>query len=343
MIDNQEISNDADNVVKNELVIVRTFEAPRELVWKAWMEPERFMRWWGPAGFTMTVLKMDFRPGGVFHYAMRSPDGQEMWGKFVYREIAAPERIVFINSFSDQEGNLIRHPMVSTWPLQILNTLTLSEQGTKTKLTLRGGPYSATEAEWQTFNDALVGVHKGFTGTFDQLTGYLKIIMSKGEMDVSRINLIAEPRKQEITIKHSFDAPRDLVFKAFTDPNLIPQWWGPRSLVTHIDRMDVRPGGDWRFVQRDAGGNEFAFHGIYHEVTPSERLVYTFEFEGMPGHILLETVTFEEQGGKTLMTDQSVFQSVADRDGMLSSGMEQGASESMERITELLAKIALVK
>lgn len=134
-----------------------------------------------------------------------------------------------------------------------------------------------------------------------------------------------------------FDAPCELVWRVCTDPDRLPEWWGPRSLATTVDKMDVRPGGVWRFVQRDAAGNEYAFHGVYHEVTPPERLVYTFEFEGMPGHVLLETVTFEDQDGKTMLTDKSVFQTVEDRDGMLNTGMEEGAAETMDRLAELLA------
>ncbi len=153
-----------------------------------------------------------------------------------------------------------------------------------------------------------------------------------------KVNFFAEPGKPEITITCIFDAPPTRVFKAFTDPNLIPQWWGPRYLTTVVDGMDVRSGGAWRFIQHDSSGNEYAFHGVYHEVAPPKQLVYTFEFEGKPGHVLLETVTFENQDGKTKMIDKSVFQSVEDRDGMLSSGMEAGATESMERLGELLAK-----
>ncbi len=97
-----------------ELVITRVFDAPRDLIWKAWAEAERLMHWWGPKGSTIRVGTFDFRPGGVFHYCMQSPEGFETWGKFVYREIVAPERIVFINSFSDAEGNLIRAPFSPT-------------------------------------------------------------------------------------------------------------------------------------------------------------------------------------------------------------------------------------
>ncbi len=146
-----------------------------------------------------------------------------------------------------------------------------------------------------------------------------------------------EPGKQETVLTCSYAAPPELVFMALTDPALVPQWWGPRRLTTRIDKLEARPGGLWRFVQRDADGAEYAFHGVFHEVAAPGRLVYTFEFEGEPGHVLLETVTLEVQDGKTMVTDRTVFQSVEDRDGMVAVGMESGAVESMERLAELLA------
>lgn len=155
-----------------------------------------------------------------------------------------------------------------------------------------------------------------------------------------KLTLVAEPGKQELVITRVFDAPRDLVFKSMTDPSLIPQWWGPRNLTTTVDKMDVKPGGLWRFIHIDKDGNEFGFHGVYHSVLPPEQVVYTFEFEGMPGHVMLETVTFEEYEGKTKLIDHSVFQSVEARDGMLQSGMEEGAAETMDRLEELLAKVS---
>ncbi len=145
---------------------------------------------------------------------------------------------------------------------------------------------------------------------------------------------------QEIVMERVFNAPRELVFKAYTDPNLISKWWGPRRYTTTVDKLDLRVGGVWRFVQHDAGGNEFAFNGVYREIVPPERLSYTFEFEGMPGHVLVETVTFEAQGGKTRVTATGLFQSLEDHDGMLQSGMEEGANESYERLVELLASLA---
>ena len=149
---------------------------------------------------------------------------------------------------------------------------------------------------------------------------------------------IAEPGTHEIIMARVFDAPRELVFKVMTDPTLIPQWWGQRNSTTTVDEMDVRAGGRWRYVQRDQQGNEFAFHGVYHSIVVPERVIDTFEFEGMPGHVLLETMTLEAQAdGTTKVIVSSVFQSVADRDGMLNSGMQDGANESYDRLAELLA------
>jgi uncharacterized protein YndB with AHSA1/START domain len=157
--------------------------------------------------------------------------------------------------------------------------------------------------------------------------------------DKNKVTVIAEPGKQECFITREFDAPRELVFQAFTDPELVPQWWGPRRLSTLVDKMDAKAGGQWRFLNRDPQGNEYAFHGVYHEVRAPERIIDTFEFEGLPeaGHVCLETLTLEAlPGGRTRLTTQSVFQSVADRDGMLQSGMEEGLNDSYERLAELL-------
>ena len=156
-----------------EFDITRVFNAPRTLVWKAWTERERLMRWFGPKGFAMRAATLDFRPGGVFHYCLRSPDGKDIWGKFVYREIVAPERIVLVNSFSDAQGGMTRHPMSPTWPLEMLSTTTLTEQHGQTTVTVRWAPLNATEVERKTFDTNHEGMTQGWTGTFDQLDEYL--------------------------------------------------------------------------------------------------------------------------------------------------------------------------
>jgi uncharacterized protein YndB with AHSA1/START domain len=147
---------------------------------------------------------------------------------------------------------------------------------------------------------------------------------------------VTTPSDREIVMTRVFDAPRELVFKAYTDSTLIPQWWGPRGFTTTVDQMDVRPGGVWRFVQRGPDGSEYAFNGVYREIAPPQRIVSTFEFEGMPGHVSVETLTLEEHTGKTKVTSTSLFQTVEDRDGMLQSGMEAGAAETYDRFAELL-------
>ncbi len=145
---------------------------------------------------------------------------------------------------------------------------------------------------------------------------------------------------REIVMERVFDASRELVFEAHTDPKHIPHWWGPRGMTTTVDTMDVRPGGSWRFVHRDQDGNEYGFYGEYREVLVPARLVSTFEFEGMPGHVLVDTATFEEVDGKTRLTVTSLFESGEDLDGMIESGMESGAIESWDRLAELLATLS---
>jgi len=157
----------------SEFVITRVFDAPRELVWKAFTEPERMQRWWGPKGFTVIAANMDLRPGGIYHYGMRAPDGSTMWGKFVYREIVRPERIVLVNSFSDEAGNITRHPLSPTWPLQMLSTFLFTEQGGRTRLTIQWSPLDADETERATFANAHQNMQQGWNGTLDQLTAYL--------------------------------------------------------------------------------------------------------------------------------------------------------------------------
>jgi uncharacterized protein YndB with AHSA1/START domain len=159
--------------VCREFIIDRTFNAPRDLVWKALTEPDRMKEWFSPKGFTARVAKHDFRPGGIYHYCLTSADGHEMWGKVAYREIDAPTRLVYINSFSDAQGNNTRHPMSANWPLELLTTFILAEADGKTTLTITWLPHHATEQEIQAFDHAREGMKQGWTGTLDNLTDYL--------------------------------------------------------------------------------------------------------------------------------------------------------------------------
>lgn len=166
-------NNDSTPTLDQAFAITRVFDAPRDLVWKALTEPERLKHWWGAKGFTTTTVEVDLRPDGAFFYGMRTPDGHEMWGKWVYREIVPPERMVTIVCFTDEKGNTVRHPFEPRWPLEVLGTLTLSEHDGKTTVTVRTVPHNATEEERKVFFDARNGMEEGFTGTFDQLAEYL--------------------------------------------------------------------------------------------------------------------------------------------------------------------------
>lgn len=154
-------------------VITRTLHAPRDLVWKAWTEPERLAKWWGPEGCAIQVHKLDLRPGGIFHYTMSFPDGGDMWCRFAFREIVAPERIVWVNSFSDPDGGITRPPFDDNWPLEILNEVTLSEENDKTLLTLRATPINATDEEVSTFDIHRTSLNQGYSGTWNRLEEYL--------------------------------------------------------------------------------------------------------------------------------------------------------------------------
>ena len=144
---------------------------------------------------------------------------------------------------------------------------------------------------------------------------------------------------QELVITRTFDAPRELVFKALIDPELVPKWWGQRNSTTIVEALDARPGGKWRFVQQAPDGAEYGFHGEFREVVPPERVTWTFEYEGMPGHVVVETMSLTESGGKTTITTNSVFDTTEERDGMIQSGMERGVVDGYEKLDQLLAGI----
>lgn len=294
-----------------ELLITRIFEAPRELVFRAFSEAERLVQWWGPKGFEMGVSWLDFRPGGVFHYSMKAPNGMEMWGKFVYREIVPPEKIVFVNSFSDATGGLTRHFAWPEWPLEILNTLTFEEHQGKTTLTLRGGPINAPENEMQFFLEAKKGVNMGFNATFDQLETYLEA-------------------QYEIVVSREIAAPRERVFQAFLDPANIDQWWGPTGFRNETHSMEPKVGGVWRYTMHGPEGTIYPNQITYLEITPPERLVYDHgDFERVR---FRSTLTFEDTEGKTRVTLRLRFPTPEERDAQLEFGAYEGGNQTLARL-----------
>lgn len=156
-------------------------------------------------------------------------------------------------------------------------------------------------------------------------------------MNQNNRTVVTLPSDREILITRVFNAPRELVFRAHTDPALIPLWWGPRSTTTIVDKMDVRPGGEYRFIHRSSDGTEIVFRGEFREVVPPERVVQTSEMEGTPGSVL-DTLTLEEHDGKTTLTVLELCPTKEVRDAIIASGMEEGLAESYDRLSELLAQ-----
>jgi len=160
----------------------RVFDAPRALVWQAFTEPERLALWWGPQGFQMLHSTVDLRPGGLFHYGMRAPDGSVMWGRFQYREIRAPELLSYILSFSDEKGGVARHPGHQAWPLEMLSTIHFIDEGPRTRLEMSAEPFNASASECAVFEENFESMNQGFSGTWAQLDAYLQLLADRGEL-----------------------------------------------------------------------------------------------------------------------------------------------------------------
>jgi len=158
---------------------------------------------------------------------------------------------------------------------------------------------------------------------------------------MTELHVTAEPDIPQVLTSRTFDAPRDLVFRAFTDPDLLVQWLGPRKYTMTIERYDLRDGGTYRYVHSDDAGNAFGFHGVFHGDPSPDGMVQTFEFEGAPGNVSMDTLTLEEHDGKTTVRTNSVFQSVQARDAMVQSGMAEGMNDGYDRLDDLLAKLAV--
>jgi uncharacterized protein YndB with AHSA1/START domain len=156
-------------------MISRVFDAPRDRVWQAWTEPERLKEWFAPAGMTSTYSKLDLRPGGLYHYRLRTPDGKDIWGRWVIREVVKPKKLVFVVSFSDEKGGISRHPMSPDWPREMHSTVELADEGPKkTRVTITWLPLDPDAAERKAFDDGRGSLKQGWGGTLDHLTDYLK-------------------------------------------------------------------------------------------------------------------------------------------------------------------------
>ncbi|HEX4000473.1 MAG TPA: SRPBCC domain-containing protein [Pirellulales bacterium] len=309
-----------------EIVAVRIFNAPRELVFQLWTDPVHLGKWYGPNGFTITMQVMDVRPGGEWQFIMHGPDGTDYPNKNIYREVVRPERIVYSH--------------VS--PPHFQTTVTFEPHGPdgqETKLTMRMVFESAEEL------DRTIKTYNAVEG-LEQTLGRL------GEQVASIAG--SDPLDRDFVVTRTFDAPRQSVFKAWTDPRQMAEWWGPNGFTNPICELDARPGGAWRIVMRGPDGSQHPAKGVYVEVVEPERLVMTINHselsdewhdmvnpsrpkgQGNPGLEGLATVTFAEAAGKTTLTVRIRFESAAVRDALLKIGMNIGWSQSLDRLAAVL-------
>jgi len=312
----------------NDFVISRVFDAPRELVFKAWTDPKQMAQWWGPKPFTNPVCEMDVRPGGAYRIVMRSPDGTDYPLTGVFRQIVAPRQIVMTMDCSEHPAAW--HDMVNphrassdTNPAgELLTTVTFEEQNGKTKLTVR------TQFATAAIGDAMkkMGMNEGWSLSLDRLD---ELLTTGNTTD------------REIVISRIFDAPCELVWKAMTDPNHVIHWWGPRGFTTTIEQMDVRPGGVWKHVMHGPDGTDYPNHSVFTEITKPRRIVFTHggaKKDG-PEARFEATWTFDAlgAGSKTRVTIRMVFPTAAERDTIVRDyGAIEGGKQTLERLAEHL-------
>jgi uncharacterized protein YndB with AHSA1/START domain len=324
------VSNSTD---ERDYVISRVFDAPRDLVYKMWTEPKHLAQWWGPSSFTNPICEMDVRAGGAFRIVMRAPDGSEFPFGGVFREIVANERLVYTNDLSQHPAAW--HKMVdptgrfgTTDPKNgPLTTVTFEEHNGKTTMTVHMR-FPTSE-----MRDGFVkiGMNEGWSQSFDDLVELLK--ESSDQSD------------REIIISRIFDAPRELVWQAMTDPKHVVHWWGPRGFSTTVEEMDVRPGGHWRHTMRGPDGANYPNHSIFMEIVKPQRIVFSHggHKEGGADIRFVSTWTFDALGGgsQTKVTIHMVFPTAAARDVVVNEyGAIEGGKQTLERLAEHLPKMA---
>lgn len=305
-----------------EYVITRVFDAPRALVFSAWTDPARLARWWGPHAFTTPVCEADARPGGAYRIVLRSPEGEDYPIAGVYREVAAPERLVFSQNVDEHPAEW--HDFLNAKlglkkggkPVRnVVATAVFESRGGKTKLTVR------TRFESPAVRDALVkmGMNEGWSQSLERLATLLK------EGDAGA---------REIVTTRVIDAPRERVFEAWTDPRRAARWWGPDGFTNTIKRMDVRPGGVWEFVMHGPDGTDYRNKIEYVEVVEPSRLIY----EHVSGPRFRASVTFDDWRGKTRVVMRMVFETAAERDATVRAfDAVEGAKQTLARLAEHLA------
>ena len=295
-----------------ETIIIRSFNAPVALVFDCFTDPERFAKWWGPLGCENVIHRLDVRPGGEISLLMSGPGySHTMGGEFV--EIDRPRRLVFLSkAFEAPDGG---------WGIVNRNTLTFEERNGATTLTLH---VLVERAEGEMVLGALSGVRVGWGQSLERLGG---LVGGGGKMDL-------EVGDKRIVLARAFDAPRERVWRALTEPEAFARWWCAGS--GRVEAMDVRAGGKWSLVQTSPDGATHRFWGEFRQIDPPARLAMT---QGFDAYDAIEVVwDLSEEWGRTVLTRTMTFPDNGYRDGMLQSGLDWGAAESYDRLEEILAE-----
>jgi uncharacterized protein YndB with AHSA1/START domain len=315
--------------------ISRVLNAPRSLVYQVNTDAAHLAKWLSPAGFEVIKAALDLRVGGTYHYGLKSPDGKEMWGRQVFREIVPNERLVYIQSFSNPEGGLERHPFSPTWPLEMWAMTTFEDAGAgKTRLTVTWRPHEADEAAIATFDAGRPGMEQGFGGTFAKLESYLASLTAAVP---SGSELVEYPTPTELKFTRVLRAPRTLVWRCHTEPERLAKWWGPQGFTITIHEIDVRPGGVWRLTLHGPDGRDYPNKIVYRELVEPQLLDYDHgDFEHVRFHVRTE---FLEHGEDTKLVSRMTFASQAQRDATAKYAVD-GHASTMQRLDDLLAQLA---
>ncbi len=302
----------------SKLVITRDFDAPRDLVWRAWTDPEQLAHWWGPKEMPTSVERFDLRPGGTFLYKMKRPEG-DWWGKLVYREVRAPEKLVFVSSFSNPKAEVTRAPFWEKWPLEIESTVTMTEQQGRTTVKLVARPVTKDPDELDFFGSVLDNVRTGYGGTFDQLTRHL-----------------ADCAGRSILIVRTLDAPIDLVWEAWTNPKHADQWWGPNGFTNQTHAHELKVGGVWRYTMVGPDGTAFPNRQEYLVIEKPTRLVYKHG-DDKNHEMFRASVTFTPMEGKTRVSLYTMFPTKEARDTVVEKyGAIEGGKQHLANLGDYL-------
>lgn len=311
-------------VPDTDIVVTRQIPAPCELVFDAFTDPKGISDWWGPVGFATTTHTMDFRVGGTWRFTMHGPDGTDFENEIVYEEIENPRKLAY------------RHAgLGATAHIQFRSTVTFEPRDGGTFVTLRAR-YATADARDQNVRE--VGAVEGGRQTLSRLEARMTNMLQHAATRM----LLALPSQTEIRLVRVLDAPRELVFEAFSKPEHLRRWWGSAAFEMPVCEIDFRVGGAWRIVQREVSGTEHPFCGVYRTIEQPELIEYTFIYdtEATRDFVAVESILLHPLGNRTAVINTMTHGSRSARDGMISAGMESGAAESFDRLADLVMRLS---